>query len=437
MAEGMQISRIQAREILDSRGYPTIEVFLALADGTTAIAGVPAGASTGRHEAVERRDGDVGRYQGRGVLKAVDNVVEVIAPALMGMRADDQRGIDSALLMLDGTSTKENLGANAILGVSLACARAAARSGGVELYQYLGGAQARILPMPMFNVLNGGKHARNGSDIQEFKLIPVGAETFREALRFGAEAYHALHDILCEGGASALVGDEGGFAPSLTTNSAYLDLLMQAIERAGYRPGEQIAIGVDAAATTFCNGGTYALQRDGQLLSTCEMIEYWVDWLRRYPIVSLEDPLDEDDWMGFQSITSRVGNRVQIVGDDLFVTNREFLQKGIEMGCCNCILIKPNQVGTVTETMDAVRAAQAASYACMVSHRSGETQDTSIADLAVALNCGQLKAGAPARGERVAKYNRLLQIEDKLGSRGVFAGRLAVPKREHPFAFVS
>lgn len=428
VAKDRRVSFVKAFEVLDSRGYPTIEVSLGLADGTVSSVAVPAGASTGKYEAIESRDNDTARYEGKGVLHAIANVTDIIAPALTGLMADDQPAIDAVLLELDGTEHKQRLGANAIVGTSLACARAAAQSHGVELYEYLGGHEAHVLPVPMFNVLNGGKHAPDGSDIQEFKLVPLGASTFREALRFGAETYHALHDVLHDAGAPTTVGDEGGFAPSFASNAAYLDVLMQAIERAGYRPGEQIAIGLDPAATTFFHNNEYVLHRDAHRLSTDEMIDYWADWLKRYPIISLEDPLAEEDWDGFQRLTSRLGKKVQIIGDDLFVTNKKFLQRGIDTGCCTGILIKPNQIGTVTETLETAKIAQQAGYACLVSHRSGETLDTSIADLAVALNCGQIKSGAPARGERVAKYNRLLHIEATLGGRAVFAGRAAFPR---------
>lgn len=423
MTNRAQIAVLVADEVLDSRGNPTVEVSVTLSDGTIAQTTVPSGASTGEFEAVELRDGDVGRYGGKGVLKAVNNVNTSIAATLKGFDAFDQRGIDEALIALDGTESKSRLGANAILGASLACARAAAQSGGMALFQYLGGAEAHVLPVPMFNVLNGGKHAANGPDVQEFKLVPLGAPTFREAVRYGAETYHALRDVLAELGASTNVGDEGGFVPQLESNVAAMDAIMSAIERAGFRPGEDIAIGLDPAASSFYEQGKYRLIRDGLTLSTREMIDYWKTWLSAYPLVSLEDPLADSDWAGFKTITSELGKEVQIVGDDLFVTNRKFLKRGIEEGCCNSILIKLNQIGTVTETLDTARMALAAGYTCLVSHRSGETADTSIADLAVALNCGQIKSGAPARGERVAKYNRLLSIETMLGRDAVFAGK--------------
>jgi len=417
------IERISADELLDSRGNPTIEVTVELLSGIQASAAVPSGASTGEFEARELRDGDRTRYGGKGVRDAVHNVNESIALAIHGMRADDQRLIDATLIELDGTQDKSRLGANAILGVSLACAKAAAQAYGMPLFRYLGGANAHVLPVPMFNVLNGGKHADNGPDIQEFKLVPLGAPTFREALRYGAETYHALRDVLVELGTATNVGDEGGFVPKLPSNAAAMDAIMRAIERAGYRPGDDIAIGLDPAASSFYHDDRYHLTRDGLTLSTDEMIGYWKDWLTRYPLVSLEDPLADSDWTGFAKLTAQLGERVQIVGDDLFVTNRTFLSRGIREGCCNSILIKLNQIGTVIETLDTARLALTSGYTCLVSHRSGETEDTSIADLAVALNCGQIKSGAPARGERVAKYNRLLAIERALGRDAVFAGK--------------
>jgi len=423
MGNSAAIERITADEVLDSRGNPTIEVTVELLSGIQASAAVPSGASTGEFEARELRDGDRTRYGGKGVRDAVHNVNESIALAIHGMRADDQRLIDATLIELDGTQDKSRLGANAILGVSLACAKAAAQAYGMPLFRYLGGANAHVLPVPMFNVLNGGKHADNGPDIQEFKLVPLGAPTFREALRYGAETYHALRDVLVELGTATNVGDEGGFVPKLPSNAAAMDAIMRAIERAGYRPGDDIAIGLDPAASSFYHDDRYHLTRDGLTLSTDEMIGYWKDWLTRYPLVSLEDPLADSDWTGFAKLTAQLGERVQIVGDDLFVTNRTFLSRGIREGCCNSVLIKLNQIGTVTETLDTARLALTSGYTCLVSHRSGETEDMSIADLAVALNCGQIKSGAPARGERVAKYNRLLAIERGLGQDAEFAGK--------------
>ncbi|RDU98112.1 phosphopyruvate hydratase [Trinickia dinghuensis] len=422
MSNATAIDSIFADEILDSRGNPTVEVTVTLADGTCASAAVPSGASTGEFEAVELRDGDVARYGGKGVLGALSNVNGPIAEALVGLSVDDQRYIDRTLINLDGTGSKSRLGANAILGASLVCAKAAALTCGLPLFRYLGGTNAHVLPVPMFN---GGKHAHGGPDMQEFKLVPLGAPTFREALRYGSETYHALATVLAEQAAPANVGDEGGFVPKLPSNAAAMDAIMRAIERAGYRPGEDIAIGLDPAASSFYDGEHYRLERDGKVLSTPDMIAYWEDWLSRYPIISLEDPLADSDWSGFAALTTRLGKRVQVVGDDLFVTNREFLRRGIREGCCNSILIKLNQIGTVTETLDTARLALSSAYACLVSHRSGETEDTSIADLAVALNCGQIKSGAPARGERVAKYNRLLAIERMLGDQAIYAGREA------------
>lgn len=422
MAIGARIASLEAEEILDSRGFPTLQINVVLADGTRAQAGVPSGASTGAREAVERRDQDMSRYGGKGVREVAQSVSERVSPILAGMRADEQRAIDDALIALDGTPAKSSLGGNVTVGISLACARAAAWSHGLELYEYLGGANAHVMPVPMFNVLNGGKHADGGSDIQEFKIVPAGAPTFSEALRYGAETYHALGRLLRESGASTAVGDEGGFAPDLPANTAYLDAIMRAIELAGYRPGEDIFIGIDPAANSFLRNGAYALRRDGLSLSSAGLIDYWKTWARSYPILSLEDPLAEDDWEGFRAITEQLGSRLQIVGDDLFVTNWPLVERGVKQGCCNCVLIKPDQVGTLTEAMDTARLAMKAGYACMVSHRSGETEDASIADLAVALGCGQIKAGAPARGERVAKYNRLLAIERILAGRAAFPG---------------
>ncbi|WP_175787274.1 phosphopyruvate hydratase [Burkholderia anthina] len=425
MTESVRIAAVVADEILDSRGNPTIAVRVTLTDGSVGETAVPSGASTGEYEAVELRDGDPQRYGGKGVLRAVHHVNASIAPVLAGHDAFAQQDIDRTLIELDGTAFKRRLGANAVLGASLACARAAAAARNIPLFEYLGGPQASVLPVPMFNVLNGGKHAADGPDIQEFKLVPFGAPSFREALRYGVETYHALREVLAEMDVSTNVGDEGGFAPRLPSNAAAMDAIMVAIGRAGYRPGEQIAIGLDPAATSFHVDGRYVLARDGLSLSSDEMTAYWESWLSAYPIVSLEDPLADSDWAGFASLTARLGSDVQIVGDDIFVTNVEFLQRGIDEGCCNSILIKPNQVGTISETLATARLAASAGYTCLVSHRSGETLDTSIADLAVALGCGQIKSGAPARGERVAKYNRLLQIEKALGSKARFAGKHA------------
>ena len=425
MSRHAVIKAISADEILDSRGNPTVDVTVTLSSGVTASASVPSGASTGEFEAVELRDGDRTRYGGKGVLKAVKHVNGEIAWALNGMPVDDQRRIDEKLIETDGSDSKGVLGANAILGASLACAKAAAVETGEPLFRYLGGANAHVLPVPMFNVLNGGKHGDDGPDVQEFKLVPLGAPTFREALRYGAETYHALGKVLAEAGASTNVGDEGGYVPQLPSNAAAMDLILKAIERAGYRPGEDIAIGLDPAASSFYEDGRYILVRDGKTLTSDQMIDYWFDWVNRYPLVSLEDPLADNDWKGFAALTKALGDRVQVVGDDLFVTNRKFLQRGIDEHCCNSILIKLNQIGTVTETLDTADLAFSAGYTCLVSHRSGETEDTSIADLAVALGCGQIKSGAPARGERVAKYNRLLAIERLLGDDARYAGRSA------------
>ncbi|WP_028227127.1 phosphopyruvate hydratase [Paraburkholderia ferrariae] len=425
MSKHAVIKAISADEILDSRGNPTVDVTVTLSNGVTASASVPSGASTGEFEAVELRDGDRTRYGGKGVLKAVKHVNGEIAWALNGMPVDDQRRIDEKLIETDGSESKGVLGANAILGASLACAKAAAIETGEPLFRYLGGANAHVLPVPMFNVLNGGKHGDDGPDVQEFKLVPLGAPTFREALRYGAETCHALGKVLAEAGASTNVGDEGGYVPRLPSNAAAMDLILKAIERAGYRPGEDIAIGLDPAASSFYKDERYILARDGKTLTSEQMIDYWSDWVSRYPLVSLEDPLADNDWNGFAALTKALGDRVQVVGDDLFVTNRKFLQRGIDEHCCNSILIKLNQIGTVTETLDTAALAFSAGYTCLVSHRSGETEDTSIADLAVALGCGQIKSGAPARGERVAKYNRLLAIERLLGDDARYAGRSA------------
>jgi len=425
-----RIASIAADEMLDSRGIPALEVTVTLCSGTTGTAMVPSGRSTGQFEAVEMRDGDMDRYRGLGVLNAIRHVRDAISDALCGMEADNQCALDRVMKDLDGTEYKSHLGANAMLGVSIACARAAASAHGLPLYRYLGGAAAQVLPVPMFNVLNGGKHASHGPDVQEFKLVPAGAPTFREAVRYGAETYHALGDILREMGQPTNVGDEGGYVPALASNAAAMDALMLAIERAGYAPGKDIYIGLDPAATSFCIDGSYCLERDDLLLTTDEMIAYWQDWARKYPLISLEDPLADTDWAGFSAITSRLGQRLQIVGDDLFVTNPRFLRRGIAEQCCNSILIKPNQIGTLTETFETARVAQQAGYTCLVSHRSGETGDTLIADLAVALDTGQIKSGAPARGERVGKYNRLMRIETELGQDAVFPGIAAFPLAE-------
>ncbi len=420
------IEAVGAREILDSRGNPTIEVEVALDDGTFARAGVPSGASTGAFEAVERRDGDKSRYLGKGVQEAVEAVNEEIAPELIGFEAEDQRLVDARLLELDGTPNKSKLGANAILGVSLAVAKAAAESAGLELYQYLGGANAHVLPVPMMNILNGGSHADSNVDIQEFMITPIGAKTFKEAMRQGAEVYHALKSVLQERGLSTGLGDEGGFAPNLESNRAALDLIIVAIEKAGYKPGVDIALALDVAATEFFSDGAY--QFEGQSRTNEQMTEYYAELVRDYPLVSIEDPLSEDEWEGWSHLVEVLGDKVQIVGDDLFVTNPERLRRGIAEKSANSLLVKLNQIGTVTETLDAVEMAHRAGFTCKISHRSGETEDTSIADLAVAVNAGQLKTGAPARGERVAKYNQLLRIEEALDAGAVYAGASAFPR---------
>ncbi|HEX6444392.1 MAG TPA: phosphopyruvate hydratase [Streptosporangiales bacterium] len=419
------IDAVYAREILDSRGNPTVEVEVELDDGSVARAAVPSGASTGQFEAVELRDGE-DRYGGKGVEKAVLGVIDEIGPEVVGFDADEQRLLDQALIDLDGTPDKSRLGANAILGVSLAVARAAAESAELPLFRYVGGPNAHLLPVPMMNILNGGAHADNNVDVQEFMIAPIGAETFAEALRWGAETYHALKSLLKAKGLSTGLGDEGGFAPDLEHNRAALDLIGEAIGKAGFRFGEDIAVALDAAATEFYRDGAY--QFEGKAHSADDMARYYEELLGAYPIVSLEDPLAEEDWAGWQSLTAAVGERVQIVGDDLFVTNPERLQRGIDDRAANAILIKVNQIGTLTETLDTVALATQSGYRSMMSHRSGETEDTTIADLAVAVNCGQLKTGAPARTDRVAKYNQLLRIEDALDDAARYAGRAAFPR---------
>jgi len=422
----MEIESVRGREILDSRGNPTLEVEVTLIDGSSGRAAVPSGASTGSHEALELRDGDAARYGGKGVLRAVEHVNGEIAGAVLGLSALDQAAVDQALIDLDGTKDKSRLGANAILGVSLAVARAAAFSLGLPLYRYLGGPAARLLPVPMFNILNGGKHAADSTDFQEFMVMPVGASTFAEALRMGAEVYQALRKVLQKRGLSTNVGDEGGFAPSLPSNEAAIEVVLAAIEAAGYRPGEQVALVLDPAASEFYRDGKYVLARENRELSGEEMATFWEAWCDKYPIVSIEDGMAEDDWSGWWQLTARLGRRIQIVGDDLFVTNVERLATGIREGTANSILIKLNQIGTLTETLAAIEMAQRAGWTAVVSHRSGETDDTTIADLSVAAGTGQIKAGAPARGERVVKYNRLLRIEEELGSAARYAGRQAL-----------
>jgi enolase len=419
------IEAVGAREILDSRGNPTVEVEVLLEDGSFARAAVPSGASTGAFEAVELRDGD-SRYGGKGVEKAVSAVVETLAPAIEGLDAADQREIDQAMLAADGTPNKGSLGANAILGVSLAVARAAADSAGLPLYRYVGGPNAHLLPVPMMNILNGGAHADTNVDIQEFMIAPIGAPTFRDALRSGAEVYHALKSVLKGRGLATGVGDEGGFAPDLPSNRAALDLIAEAIGKAGYQLGTDVALALDVAASEFYRDGSYTFE--GAAKTAAEMSAYYADLVSSYPIVSIEDPLDEEDWDGWKTITDELGAKIQLVGDDLFVTNVERLARGIEGGQANALLVKVNQIGSLTETLDSVELAHRNGYRCMMSHRSGETEDTTIADLAVATNCGQIKTGAPARSERVAKYNQLLRIEDELGEAARYAGASAFPR---------
>jgi enolase len=419
------IEQVAAREILDSRGNPTVEVEVALIDGTFARAAVPSGASTGEHEAVELRDGG-SRYGGKGVQKAVEAVLDQIAPAVIGLSADDQRLIDQTLLDLDGTADKSRLGANAILGVSLAVAKAAADSAGLPLFRYLGGPNAHILPVPMFNILNGGAHADTGVDVQEFMVAPIGAPNFKEALRWGAEVYHALKAVLKKQGLATGLGDEGGFAPDVAGTHAALDLICSAIESAGFKPGTDMALALDVAANGFYTGTEYNFEK--QTRTAEQMGEFYADLIGAYPLVSIEDPFDENDWDGWVNLTTAIGDRVQIVGDDLFVTNPERIEDGIERGAANALLVKVNQIGTLTETLDAVALAHNAGYRTMMSHRSGETEDTTIADLVVAIGSGQIKTGAPARSERVAKYNQLLRIEETLGDAARYAGDLAFPR---------
>jgi len=421
------ITDIWAREILDSRGNPTVEVEVTLDDGAQGRAAVPSGASTGAFEAVELRDGDSARYGGKGVLTAVANVNDVIGPELMGIDASDQRLVDMMMLGLDGTANKGKLGANAILGVSLACAKAAAESTELTLYSYIGGANAHQLPVPMMNIMNGGAHADNNVDLQEFMVMPVGATSFAEALRMCAEIYHTLKGVLKKRGLSTGVGDEGGFAPNLESNEEALKVIMEAIEAAGYSAGDQVMIALDPAATEFYDveKKRYVLKGEGRELTSVEMVDFWADLADRYPIVSLEDGMAEEDWDGWKLLTDRLGERVQLVGDDLFVTNPERLGRGIEMGVANSILIKLNQIGSLTETLNCIELAKRAGYTCVISHRSGETEDTTIADVAVAVNAGQIKTGAPARSDRVAKYNQLLRIEEELGDSSDFPGMRA------------
>jgi enolase len=420
------IEQIAAREILDSRGNPTVEVEVVLDDGSAARAAVPSGASTGEHEAVELRDGG-SRYGGKGVEKAVEGVLTDLAPAVIGLNADDQRLVDQALLDSDGTPDKSRLGANAILGVSLAVAKAAADAAGLPLFRYIGGPNAHILPVPMMNIVNGGAHADTGVDVQEFMVAPIGAASFKEALRWGAEVYHSLKSVLKKQGLATGLGDEGGFAPDIAGTVAALDLISSAIEGAGFQLGSDVALALDVAATEFYTAGTgYAFEK--QTRTAEQMTEFYTGLLDAYPLVSIEDPLSEDDWDGWVSLTTAIGDRIQIVGDDLFVTNPERLEEGIEKGAANALLVKVNQIGTLTETLDAVALAHGSGYRTMMSHRSGETEDTTIADLAVAVGSGQIKTGAPARSERVAKYNQLLRIEEELGDAARYAGDLAFPR---------
>jgi enolase len=420
---GSAIKTVRAREILDSRGNPTVEVDVTLESGAMGTAKVPSGASTGIYEAVELRDGDKARYGGKGVLKAVSNIREVIAPEIVATPVTQQRTVDETMIALDGTLNKGDLGANSLLGVSLAVAHAAAANAGQPLYRYLGGEEAHLLPVPLLNILNGGKHAENSTDFQEFMVAPVGATTFADAMRMGSEVYHALFRILHDRGLPTTVGDEGGFAPPLPKNEAAIELILEAIERAGHRPGEDVAIALDPATSELEKDGRYVLEREGRTLEPEGLVELWVEWCRKYPIVSIEDGMAQEDWAGWRLLTERLGSKVQLVGDDLLVTNVERVRRGIQEKAANSVLIKLNQIGTLTETLDAIAEARKAGWTTVISHRSGETEDTTIADLAVATGAGQIKTGAPARGERTAKYNRLLRIEDELGERAQYAGR--------------
>lgn len=420
-----EIVEVRAREILDSRGNPTVEVDVVLETGAMGRAAVPSGASTGTREALELRDGDRSRYLGKGVLRAVENVNERIAPEIIGMESADQAEVDRKMIELDGTENKSELGANAILGVSIAVAKASAEELGVPLYRYLGGLEARVLPVPMMNVINGGRHADNNVDLQEFMIVPLGAESFREALRMGVETFHNLKAILKEKGCSTAVGDEGGFAPDLKDNEEPLRIIVQAIERAGYRPGEDLAIALDPAASELYRDGLYHLDAEDRKLTSEEMVALYEDWIRKYPIISVEDGMAEEDWDGWKLLTDRLGDRIQLVGDDVFVTNPKILREGIERGIANAILIKLNQIGTLTETLDTINLALRSGYRAVVSHRSGETEDATIADLSVACNTGQIKTGSASRTDRMAKYNQLLRIEEDLGEGAVFLGRAA------------
>ena len=425
MKDYLEIVDVVARQIIDSRCFPTVEVEIYLEDGTMGRAAVPSGASTGMYEAVELRDGDKGVYQGKGVLKAVENVNDTIAEELIGCNVFDQTYIDKMLIELDGTNNKGKLGANAILGVSLAVANAAANALGIPLYRYIGGVNAKVLPVPMMNILNGGSHADNSVDLQEFMIMPAGAGTFSDALRMCAEVYHTLKKILNDKGYATGIGDEGGFAPNLKSNAEALDVIIEAIGKAGYKAGEEIFIAIDAASSEYYKDGKYVLEHEGRTLSSAEMVDFFEEWVNKYPIISSEDGMAEEDWDGWKLMTERLGKKVQLVGDDLFVTNTERLEKGIQLGVANSILIKLNQIGTLTETLNAIEMANRAGYTAVVSHRSGETEDTTIADLVVATNAGQIKTGAPARSERVAKYNQLIRIEEELDDVAEYRGKKA------------
>lgn len=422
------IDQVIAREILDSRGFPTVEVDVILEDGSMGRAAVPSGASTGAFEALELRDNDPKRYKGKGVLAAVTSVNDFISPEVEGMNVFDQPGIDRALIEIDGTQDKSRLGANAMLGVSLAVARAASQYVGLPFYQYIGGVNAKELPVPMMNILNGGRHADNNIDIQEFMIMPVGAATFSEAMRMGSEIYHTLKSVLKDKGLVTAIGDEGGFAPNLSSNAEALEVIVAAIEKAGYKPGEQVVLAIDTAATEMYKNGVYVLEGEGLSKTTDEMIAYYENLCHRFPILSIEDGLSEEDWEGWAKLTGRLGSRIQLVGDDLFVTNPTRLTRGIKAGCANSILIKLNQIGTLTETLDTIEMAKRAGYTTVISHRSGETEDVSLAHVAVAVNSGQLKTGAPARTDRLVKYNELLRIEEELGLSAIYRGRMALSK---------
>ena len=425
MKNYVEIVDVVARQILDSRCFPTVEVEVYLEDGTMGRAAVPSGASTGIYEAVELRDGDKDYFMGKGVLKAVENVNDTIGEELIGCNVFDQTYIDKMLIELDGTSNKGKLGANAILGVSLAVAQAAANYLGIPLYQYVGGVNAKVLPVPMMNIINGGSHADNSVDLQEFMVMPAGASSFSEALRMCAEVYHTLKKTLHEKGYSTAIGDEGGFAPNLKSNAEAIDVILEAITKAGYKPGEDMFIAIDAASSEYYKDGKYVLENEGKTLTSAEMVDFFEEWVNKYPIISIEDGMAEEDWEGWKLMTERLGKKVQLVGDDLFVTNTERLEKGIDLGVANSILIKLNQIGTLTETLNAIEMANRAGYTAVVSHRSGETEDTTIADLVVAVNAGQIKTGAPARSERVAKYNQLLRIEEELDDVAEYRGKKA------------